>query len=383
MASVKVKTKTSKDKELGDIFNQIIGAGSLNLVICVPKFIELIQSLKKVSQILDIFVNKSMFFGRLSSQSHAVDEFNEWIGEVNGTLTAANMDLAPYSANYEAMPDEARAEFTAKYNALKSCDEISTLVKLCDNLIPYKKYITDLNYKFLISMSGVDYKPFPWSTLNVKQAVVELDLDSSVDAKDSKSNIELLMLVLGKLFNISHNIYRVISSPDVDISDFVDVVMTKIVELRKRIPRCTKAFDKLVESVNLLKNNFSTYYRDFVETQTGTIIIENFVLDVAKNTKADPLLMKQFRDIVSYIRKAAGTQINNPQAKVLFDKLNEQFSKFDKFSNIRADNSKDPADDDESADTGPVPIEPDEYSEIRTTNADKSVDELADEIGDL
>lgn len=381
MASVKIKTKSSQDKELGDIFNQIIGAGKLNMTICVPKFIELLQSLRKVTQILDIFTNKSVFFNKLAEHSAAIDEFNDWISEVTGSIESASMDLAPYSSNYEAAPDEVRVEFTTKYNALKSCEEISSLVKLCDNLIPYKKFISDstnLNHKFLIGMPGVDYRPFPWSSFNIKQAVVSLDLDSS---KEARCNIELLMLVLNKLFNISHNIYRVISSPDVDISEFVDVVMTKIVELRKRVPRCTKAFDKLVESVNLLKNNFNTYYRDFVETQTGTIIIENFVLDVAKNTKADPLLMKQFRDIVSYIRKAAGTQINNPQAKVLFDKLNEQFSKFDKFSNIRADDST-PADDSDPEPEGPVPIE-DEWDEVRAANADKSVDELADEIGDL
>lgn len=377
MASVKVKTKISKDKELGDIFNQIIGAGKINLAICAPKYADIMGYLRKITQILDIFTNKSMFFGKLPGHGRAVEEFNEFIGSIGETLAAADIDLKPYAANYDLTPDATREEFATKYNALKSCEEVAAIVKLCDNLIPYKKFIADataLKYQFIMGLPGVEFKPFPWSEFNLKQAVIELDLSTD---KETRGNIELVMLVLNKLFNISHNVYRAISSPDVDIGEFVDVVMTKIVELRKRVPRCTKAFDKLVESVNLLKNNFGTYYRDFVETQTGTIIIENFVLDVAKNTRADPSLMKQFRDIVGYIRKAAGTQINNPQAKMLFDKLNEQFSKFDKFSNIRADDSG-PADDSDPEPEGPIPI--DEYEEVRTANAEKSVDELAAEF---
>lgn len=375
MASVKVKM--NKDKELGDIFNQIIGAGKVNMAICAPKYVDIMAYLRKIVQIVDIFTNKSIFFAKLPSHGHAMEEFNEFVKNVNETLAAAEIDIRPYSGNYDLAPDNVREEFSTKYNALKQCDEVASIVKLCDNLIPYKKFIADvtsLKYQFILGMPGIEFKPFPWSEFNLKQAVIELDLSTD---RETRSNIELLMLVLNKLFNISHNVYRAISSPDVDINEFVDVVMTKIVELRKRVPRCTKAFDKLVESVNLLKNNFGTYYRDFVETQTGTIIIENFVLDVAKNTRADPSLMKQFRDIVGYIRKAAGQQINNPQAKVLFDKLNEQFSKFDKFSNIRADGAGTEDDSDEEPE-GPVPI--DEYEEARTANAERSVDELAAEI---
>lgn len=376
MASVKVKA--TKDKELGDIFNQIIGAGRLNMTVCVPKYLDIMGYLQKVVQVIDIFANKSIFFSRLPAHAHAVEEFNDFIKNVNDTLAAAEMDLRAYSSNYDLVPDAVREEFATKYTALKQCEEVAAVVKLCDNLIPYKKFVADvgsLKYHFILGLSGVEFKPFPWSTFNLKQAIIELDL---AEDKETRSNIELVMLVLNKLFNISHNVYRAISSPDVDINEFVNVVMTKIVELRKRVPRCTKAFDKLVESVNLLKNNFGAYYRDFVETQTGTIIIENFVLDVAKNTRADPLLMKQFRDIVGYIRKAAGQQINNPQAKVLFEKLNEQFSKFDKFSNIRADNDGSIDDEPEEEEEGPIPI--DEYDEIRRANTEKSVDELADEI---
>jgi len=370
------KTKTIRDKELGDIFNQIIGAGKTNLNICAPKHIELLAYLRKVALVLDIFTNRSMFFAKLPKYANCADEFREFVADINGTVASAAVDVSPYAGNYDTVPEVLREEFSTKYAALKQCDEVAYMIKFCDNLIPYKKNVADatsLNHNFIVNMPGVEYKPFPWSDLNLKQAILELELS---DDRDTRGNVELVMLVLNKLYNISHNIYRCISSPDVDINEFVDVVMGKIVDLRKRIPRCKKAFDKLVESVNLLKNNFGVYYRDFVETQTGTIIIENFVLDVAKNTKTDPVMMKQFRDIVGYIRKAAGNQVNNPQAKMLFEKLNEQFSKFDKYSNIRADGSE--PEESSEEEEGPVPIE--DFAEERLANANKSVDELAAEF---
>ena len=98
--------------------------------------------------------------------------------------------------------------------------------------------------------------------------------------------------------------------------------MNNIGEVKKRIPRCEKAFKKIEESVDLLKENFNGYYKDYVQTQNQMIIMESFVTDVAKNTKADPETTREFRQIISYYRKMAGQQIKNPPMKQLFDKIN-------------------------------------------------------------
>jgi hypothetical protein len=187
---VKVKTKINNDKELGDIFNQIIGAGKVNMTICGPKYVDIMVYLRKIVQIVDIFTNKSIFFSKLPSHQHAVDEFNEFIGSINDTLAAAEIDIKPYAANYDLAPDNVREEFSTKYNALKSCDEIASIVKLCDNLIPYKKFIADatsLKYQFILGLPGVEFKPFPWSEFNLKQALIELDLSTDKETRSTSS----------------------------------------------------------------------------------------------------------------------------------------------------------------------------------------------------
>ena len=82
------------------------------------------------------------------------------------------------------------------------------------------------------------------------------------------------------LFNTTYDIYQIITSPDIDISEFSDIIVDSIKQARKMIPRANKAFKKIEESVELLKDNFQNYYKDFITTKNPTIIIENFILDV-------------------------------------------------------------------------------------------------------
>ena len=98
-----------------------------------------------------------------------------------------------------------------------------------------------------------------------------------------------ILMFIAKLYEISYALYEIISSPDIDVDDFVKIIVSSIDTVKKHIPRCDDAFNKIIESIDILKNNFDGYYKEFVASNNPSIIMENFVLDVSKNTKATPV----------------------------------------------------------------------------------------------
>ena len=129
------------------------------------------------------------------------------------------------------------------------------------------------------------------------------------------------------LYNTTYDVYQIITSPDIDISKFSDIIVQSIQQAKKMIPRANKAFKKIEESVELLKNNFQNYYKDFITTKNPTIIVENFILDVSKeNTgELDLDLARQFKKIVMFYQKKSQGKIKDPRINQLFEMLNKNF----------------------------------------------------------
>ena len=135
------------------------------------------------------------------------------------------------------------------------------------------------------------------------------------------------------MFDLSYKLYNEIISPDINIEEFVDIIIVNIGEFKNRpgLNRCKKAFKKIEDSVKMLKDNFSSYYRDFVTTKNSTIIMEHFIIDVSKSSASvDPELTREFRTIIGYYRKAAENTKMNPQVQSLFDRINESFKQLER-----------------------------------------------------
>lgn len=379
----KIKIKTIKDKELADMFNQMLGAGNVNVSVCWPRYVQIRSYIERAAETLDLFNNKSKFYAVFPELANCQKEINAFIDKVKtGVVDTYNVDLSAYEGKYNEMSEEDVKKFGQLYEEFKHCDIVNALVETCDALIVHKKHIDNkeaLNHKFILMMPGAEFCPFPFTKLNLKYAVSHISANAGSNNAASPL-LDLILIVLNKLFSLSYNLYKLINTPDIDIDEFVEVVMRNIQEARKHIPRCNKAFDKLAKSVEMLKDNFPTYYRDFVQSSNSTIIIENFVLDVANSTKADVELMRQFRQIITHYRKVASQQVKNPQVKGLLDKINEQFSKFDKYANIKIDEKVDEDTSDDSDENPEEDAEAIRVKEIQEENAKKSVDDLVAEI---
>ena len=82
--------------------------------------------------------------------------------------------------------------------------------------------------------------------------------------------------------------------------------------------------------MQLLKNNFSGYYKDFVVSKNPGIIIENFVMDVADDSKADTETTYQFRKIINFYKEKMRGRVNDPKIQKIFDLVGQNLDVLEK-----------------------------------------------------
>jgi hypothetical protein len=139
------------------------------------------------------------------------------------------------------------------------------------------------------------------------------------------------MIFLHKLYHVTHDVYEAASQPDVNVDDFVDVIMSAMDDLKKHIPRCDEAFGKIRASVDLLRGNFSRYHRDMKQAGNPSIIMENFVIDVSSSSGGTSLKVKQqFKKIIGHYRKLAQSRPMDQRAKSLFGEIDRNFAALEK-----------------------------------------------------
>jgi hypothetical protein len=123
-------------------------------------------------------------------------------------------------------------------------------------------------------------------------------------------------------------------SPDVNISNLSELIISSLGMLRKRIPRCDKAFNKIEESARMLKDNFGEYYRDFLQTKDPNNIFTAFISDVSTSCGNDTMLILQCRKIVEYYKKNAQMKIASGEItgekRKMFESLLNNYRALDK-----------------------------------------------------
>jgi len=198
-------------------------------------------------------------------------------------------------------------------------------VLTCRNLIPYKNVLNDptttYDGAFIARIPGLEFKPYPFSSFNVKHAWASPAMNDSIR--------KYIYTLLKVSLDICKDVYDLITSPDVDVKEFSKIIISSIAQVRKMIPRCDDAFNKIEESVALLEGRFGTYYKDFIQSKNPSTIIESFVIDVSNSGGADKRLAFQFKKIVAYYRKATQGKIKDPKLKKIFDMLQSNFDVMD------------------------------------------------------
>lgn len=194
------------------------------------------------------------------------------------------------------------------YQALKESFVVEEYLKVCKNLQQGEECIKDranLKDTFIKRSVGEDLFMFEFSKINFKHLfshILEENFESPKDVNDGKYYI---LLMFNMLYITTHDIYNIISSPDVDINKLSELIVQAIGAAKKQIPRCDKAFRLIENSVDLLKNGMSSYYRKFVASGNPLSIFENFIEDLSGDLHIDTQTMTQFKRIIFHFRKRA------------------------------------------------------------------------------
>lgn len=296
--------------ELGNVFNQLLGdEKSLDPVIVMDKYNKLISNIDTIKKLLDkfkenILINK--FSENKTISSIYVGEINDFIEKCDDVLSL-KADLS---------------NVIHVYREIKNNDLIKTILYTCKKLLPYAKHLEDvdsLNESFIHNSIGITIELFSFTKLNFKTI-----FNSPMMGVDNKKYV---LIVLSMIFTKSYDIYNLVTSPDIDIDKFSKVIIDSIQQAKKVIPRCDKAFRKIARSVDLLKNNFNGYYKDFIESESPTIILEHFILDLSKDLDSDAETIRQFKRIVMHYQKRYNEcgKNSDPKLSQMFNTINEKF----------------------------------------------------------
>jgi hypothetical protein len=356
----KVVQATISDPAILELFQNVLGTGEgagLKLEIVHPKYTQVVRHCGRFVRLLEALRDAPVMEHFPDAARHLAGYARALREQAAATFTAPDLALLhPPSAEdrmleraaaYAAVTEEEYAAFAAAYGPIKECNVVNTIIVTCKNLVIHKKSLESPDPakrkdRFLVRSAGLTFAPLPdLPAMNFKQ----LYISDRLTAGDRR----FLMTVLHKLFTISHDVYDAMSTPDIDVGDFVAVIAASLDDVKRQIPRCDEAFDKIRDSVGLLEGNFDGYYKDFVASNNPSIIMENFVLDVSKSTSSSPKITGQFRRIIGHYRKLASQQTQHPKLQTLFQHVDKNFQELERRSRAADDSGGDDDDDDDDA----------------------------------
>ena len=355
--SVKIKKVIDKDamadtNVLNEMFEQMTGSQNADLDIIIPKLLNLNTQLIKFVKVYNMLLKFSDFIDNFSEYKDEFINIESFINTIDN-ICIPNM-------TEDKLKNMDVTKVNDIYKTLKNKNEIQSIIVTSSNLKHYKKYLENINClkdDFINREPGLYLKPLAFSNLDIK--ILWASDKLSVMAK------KYILSILSHTYTIGISIYDIVSSPDIDVKKFSKILIDSIDRLKKQIPRCDKAFNIIRNSVELLENNFKGYYKNSVESDNPSIIIESFIVDVSMSQKSNASTISQFRKIIMYMKKI-GSNNKDPRVVKLFNILNKNLSMMEKNkSDNPDDNSGDNPENEDNPEDNP---ENDDNTENNTEN---------------
>ncbi len=347
MIKTKLNSKAVKDPDIIEAFNNICGNGFKQEIV-EPKYDKMISAMNSFVGVLKTMTGfnspLSMIFR--DQQQIGFEQIDKYVIEAENYLSRNVITPLPervingeyltrLNNDREAMEEYLRNshnKYETKvlidtYREMKESiyfqNMILTSKNLKELLMTEKERrhtkthdLEELSIKFIANSEGDSLQPFEFSTLDFKQMYYTENLFTP--------DIENFVLECLKIiYNKCSIIVEIHLSPDVDTSELSDSIIKIIKKLKTKIPRCEKAFGKIASAVNMLKDNLGEYYKDYVTSQNPSIIIESFIVDVAKSETEDREVAMQFAQIIKYFK----TQTQNRPLDARTQKIMNVLSK--------------------------------------------------------
>lgn len=322
--SKKVRIKELKKNlgvsNVGEMFESIMGIKDADISVIKPKIVAARNLIRRVHRVLRILSQGSLSqdFPYIAQGMREIDTFLAELESQVGFNSADGNETEDTYASYT------KETLNAAYKSLKENLYVKQLIALCAKLKQYSAFIDDkenLRDNFIKQEPGLSLRIFDFSTFDLTHLWA--------DPRASDSVKKFILNILHSLWKDLYTLYRLITSPDVDIEKFTSVLIESIASLKKQpaLSRCKRAFARIEQSVELLKENFGQYYRDSVSSGNSNIIIENFIIDVSKQGDADARLTKEFSIITQHMYRTSQQNGRNkdPHVKKIFAMLNKNF----------------------------------------------------------
>jgi hypothetical protein len=332
--SERVKVKQLKkvvgDTNINGMFEEMMGVKDADPEIIIPKFVFVRNSARYVYKILNQFCKLLLSdFPEYTDHFEEIKKFSEDMKE----STYLKHDHPETEDNYSALSKE---DINGLYRKLKENKYIKHLIVLGSKLKRYEtNFLDQNNFKenFINQEPGLSFHIFDFSSLDLKQLWVNNKIKPSVK--------RYVLTVLASLHKHTHSIYRCVTSPDVDVEKFTEMLINAISELKKQpqLHRCTNAFRRIEQSVHLLRDKFDDYYRDSVASENPDMLVMNFIVDVSNQGGANATLAREFRIIIKHMHSVSQRSGKNkdPNIQKIFKMLNNNFSLMEQKTGIKID----------------------------------------------
>ncbi len=370
---VKIKQlkKVVGDVNISGMFEEMMGVKDAEAEIIAPKFVFVRNSLRYVYRVLNQFCNIlggdfPMYEEHFADIRKFAEEFKE--------STYLKHDHDEKEEQYAGLTKE---EINGLYRKLKENSYVRRLIVLCSKLKRYESSFTDQNNlkeNFVNQEPGLTFQIFEFSKLDLKALWASERIKPSVK--------RYVLMVLATLYKHTHALYKCVTSPDVDVEKFTQMLISAIGELKKQpqLHRCHNAFRRIEQSVELLRDKFDDYYRDSIASENADMLVMNFIVDVSNQGGANATLAREFRTIIKYMHEVSNKtgKSKDPNVQKIFKMLNNNFTLMEKNVGLKPQKSGDTQPDtgisattdmDELKASGTVleepevPVEPDEIAE--------------------
>src|SRR3990172_8521672 len=331
-----VVRQTLENKDVLDMFDGVLGAGDVDLNILdakyaqlrlhVDRFLTLLEALLAYEGLRAFARDSELLAGFIRAlRAQFVENFSAALPAPKEPRVAA--PLALDADPYAGIPKDVCESFVRDARIAKESNLVKVILVTCKNLVPFKALIEnaeELKDRFLVSSAGSQLCHLPDLPINFRALYTGLPR-----AEDK----HFLLVVIHKLCKISHDVYHAYRLPEVDVDKFSHIIVDSVALVKKQLPGCDEAFRRITDSVDLLKLRFGEYHSDAVASANPGVIMENFVLDVAKGqANASPALTRQFRKIISHYKKQASQHSSSmdPKLRSVFEQVNRNFSELDR-----------------------------------------------------
>lgn len=322
---VKIKQlkKVVGNVNISGMFEEMMGIKDADADIIIPKFVFIRNNLRYICKVFDQFCN---IVGNDFQQYS--DHFNE-IRKFTTDLKESVYLKHEQDEKEDAYKTLSKEEINMLYKKLKDNLFVKTLIILCSKLRRYEPNFADqdnLKENFVNQEPGLSFIIFDFSKLDLKVLWANDRMKPSIK--------RYILMVLSSIYKYTHALYKCVTSPDVDVEKFTQMLISAIGELKKQpqLHRCQNAFRRIEQSVELLKDKFDDYYRDSVASENADMLVMNFIVDVSNQGGANATLAREFRAIIKYMHEVSQKTGKNkdPNVQKIFKMLNNNFNLMEK-----------------------------------------------------